>query len=283
MRSYSFSCLGLAVALTLACDSKGNDSDTSDINTGSGTEGDGTEGASSSDGSATGDPQTSVSSGGTTTGADPTATATDPTATATSSEPNPTGQEPGTSTSTTGPDPSGTASNGPSSDVTTDEPPPEPTPCEGEAVELDVAKLAYTYAQLPPAPDPTGGSSGTTGGDPVDPDTVYVRLANQAATCSDPSPGLDCGPNWEVSIRLPPAFQTPGLYHLAGADVTGIAMETGAGQGGDCSFGGGTFSATFQLISIDENEVVGRLCHVENFFFENTVDLEGSFTAPRCQ
>ncbi|MFY0540098.1 hypothetical protein [Nannocystis pusilla] len=50
-----------------------------------------------------------------------------------------------------------------------------------------------------------------------------------------------------------------------------------------CPFGGGSFGATFELISIDDKEVVGRLCHVDFPFFDTKPDLEGKFTAPRCQ
>lgn len=278
MRSYSFTCLSLVFAVALACDSKGDGSgsDTSNIDSSTTDEG-GTEGVSSTGGGSGDEPATTTANPGTATS--PSTTEPD-TATSTS------GYDPtATATSTTGPDPSGTTSHG-SVTHDTDEPPPvEPTPCEGEAVELDVASLAYTYGQIPPQPDPTGdGSSGTTGGEPIDPDTLYVRLSNQVATCADPSAGIECGNQWEVTIRIPTAFQTPGLYHLAGPAVTGTAMETGAEEEPDvCAFGGGTFSASFELISVDDKAVVGRLCHIEWPFFDNKVDLAGSFTASRCQ
>lgn len=281
MRSYSFSCLSLVFAVALACDSKGNGSgsDTSNIDS-STTDDGGTDGVSSTGGGsgpepatttaspATGEPDTATS----TSGYDPTATTgADPTATATST--------------TVDPDPTGMTTVNPATSDTDEPPPPEPTPCEGEAVVLDVATLAYTQGQIPPEPDPTGeSSSGGTGGEPVDPDTLYVRLSNQVATCADPNAGIECGNNWEVTIRIPTAFQTPGLYHLAGADVTGTAMETGPEDEPDlCAFGGGTFSASFELIAVDGQEVTGRLCHVDWPFFDNNVNLEGSFTAQRCQ
>ncbi|PCC73091.1 hypothetical protein SAMN02745121_06447 [Nannocystis exedens] len=279
MRSYSFPCLSLVVALALACDSKPNDSDTANIDSSTGTDGtssDGTDGVSSTGGTSGGDPATTTAG---------TATATVTSASGSTSAGTETATEPGTS----GYDPTATATGTSSevtsaSDVTTDGPPLEPTPCEGEAIEIDAAALAYTDAQVPPDPDPTGESSGTSGGEPPDPNTLHVRLSNQVATCADPNAGLECGGNWEVSIRIPPAFQTPGLYHLLGPDVTGHAMETGNDEDPDaCSFGGGSFSATFELISIDDKEVVGRLCHVDFPFFDTNPNLEGKFTAPRCQ
>ncbi|WAS96121.1 hypothetical protein [Nannocystis punicea] len=277
MRSYSFSCLGLVVALALACDSKPSDSDTANIDSSTGTDGtssDGTEGVSSTGGGTEGEPATTSAGSISATSTSPTSeseggSATDP---GTSGFPDPTGMT-ATSSDVTS-----------ASDVTTDGPAPEPTPCEGEAIVIDAAALAYTDAQVPPDPDPTGGSSGTSGGEPNDPNTLHVRLSNQTATCADPNDTIDCGNNWEVSIRIPPAYQTPGLYHLLGPDVTGTAMETGsADDPNDCPFGGGSFGATFELISIDDKEVVGRLCHVDFPFFDTKPNLEGTFTAPRCQ
>ncbi|WAS91348.1 hypothetical protein [Nannocystis punicea] len=278
MRSYSFTCLSLVFAVALACDSKGDGSgsDTSDVGN-STTEDAGTDGESSTGGS--GDqPATTTAGPG---------TATSP-GTSVGSDGSDTDD---TATSTSGYDPTHGTTNPTSqgSDVTsagTDGPVIEPVPCEGEPVVLDVASLAYTQGQIPPDPDPTGeGSSGGSGGEPVDPDTLYVRLSSQAATCADPSTGLDCGGNWAVTIRIPTAFQTPGLYHLAGLDVTGTGMITSE-EPSECGFGGGTFGASFELISVDDKEVVGRLCHVDFGFLDildEDVNLEGSFTAPRCQ
>lgn len=256
----------------LACELKAGDSDSntagiSDSSSdGSSSEG-GTEGVSSTSGdpATTGGPVSSTGgSASSTTTADPGTTTADPGTSSTS-----VGTSVGTSMSSVTTDPTGD--------------PVEPKPCEGPAAELKVESLSYLYSQIPPMPDPTGGSSSTTGGEPTDPDTVYVRLSNQAASCDDPSPGIECGPNWQVTIAIPPAFQTPGLYHLTGPEVIGSAFETGKDDGnGDCSFGGGSFIASFELIAIDDKSVQGRLCHVEDFFFDNKVDLEGAFTAPRC-
>ncbi|MDC0720775.1 hypothetical protein [Nannocystis bainbridge] len=276
MRSYSFSCLSLVAALALGCDSKPSDSDTASVDSSSsGSASDGTDGDSSTGGATEGDPLTT--SGG--------SSASSPGTSATT-WPNPDSDtDPGTSGATTGADPTGmTSASSTVTSATSGDVPPEPTPCEGEAIEIDAAALAYTDAQVPPDPDPTGGSSGTSGGEPSDPNTLHVRLSNQVATCADPNAGVECGNNWQVSIRIPVAYQTPGLYHLLGPDVTGHAMEAGEVDGPDlCPFGGGSFSATFELISIDDKEVVGRLCHVDSPFFDTKPQLEGTFTAPRCQ
>ncbi len=232
------------------------------------------------------------SSGGTTTGEAPTSSASDPSSPG-SSDPTSPASGPGTATSTTsttGDDP-GTAASTVTSATTvntdTGEPPPvdPPVPCAGEAVPLtDVETLAYLKSQIPPDPNPSGtsGSSGSSGGGEPDPATLYVRLSDQKATCTDPSATLACGPHWEVTIAIPPEFQAPGLFNLLGQDVQGSGSETGPDDGNNmCSFGGGSFPATFEILAIDDATVTGRLCDVKSLFSVD-VALEGSFVAPRC-
>ncbi len=219
-----------------------------------------------------------AATGGTATTATGTATATTASTSATS------GEEPST---TTGP---GTTVGTSASDVTTDgtsetgdEPAPV-IPCEGEGTPLELfpTTMAYLQSQVPPAPNPSG-TSGTTDGGELDPGTLMVKLSNQTFTCADPEATLPCGKLWEVTIVIPPEFQSPGVFNLVGNDVRGVAIETGAGQGEDCSFGGGSFDATFQILAIDDKTVQGRLCNVAHSFFESDPDLEGTFTAARCQ
>jgi len=45
----------------------------------------------------------------------------------------------------------------------------------------------------------------------------------------------------------------------------------------DCS------GRTFEIVSVDDNTVEGRLCHVNNFFSSAVPSLAGSFIAPRCK
>jgi len=163
--------------------------------------------------------------------------------------------------------------------------PPPPVPCEGEAIPLAGIPtiLAYTQSQVPPKPDTTGGDTGGSGGGELDPGTLFVTLSNRDLVCADPEALLQCGGEWEVTIVIPPEFQSPGIYNLLGQDVRGSAFETGSEGGQDCSFGGGSFDATFEIFSVDANTVEGRLCHVNDFFSLPVPSFEGSFSAPRCQ
>jgi hypothetical protein len=154
----------------------------------------------------------------------------------------------------------------------------EPEPCEGEAVPLAAEVLSYVESQIDAGPD------GTTGDDD-DPNLLYVRFSDQTFTCADPHDRLACGHHWELSLRIPSAFQTPGLYSLQFADVQphAFGLETGADFGSDeCDGGGGMAMGTLQVIAIDEDKVVGRLCHVHWWGLDNEFDLDGSFIAPRC-
>lgn len=271
MRSYLLLNATLLLGVA-ACELKitPDDSDTSADSTGPATTSDsgGTDGQTSNSGG---------SSVGTAT--DPTATATSATATtatATATTDATTGM---TSSTTSATETTTTATSGTTSD------PVDPQPCAGDPKEAPGVAIAYIESQVPPNPDTTGGgSSGTSGGDPPDPQTLHIRLSSQTFTCADPAANLQCGPNWEVSITIPPEFQTPGLYHLSGPSVFGGATETGADEGGNmCSFGGGSFWATFELVAIDDAAVTGRLCHIDSPIPFNAAELEGvQFVAPRC-
>lgn len=257
----------------VGCDPKGGDSDTAQLSGGPGeSTSDGTDGDSTTGGD---NPGTSVGSGSASEPGDPSASDT-----ATS------GEIPGDppSTTTEGTTSVGTTESS-TSQGTDPTPADDPVPCEGEALELDAATLAYTYAQLPPwEPEPGDTGFGSGGDDPgIDPDTLYLRLSNKVATCSDLEGGLGCGAHWELSIRVPPAYQVPGIYHLAGPQVFGTVMETGPDEGGTCWGGGGTINGTLEIISVDDKEVKARLCHVDVDLLENVSNLDGSFSASRCQ
>lgn len=196
-----------------------------------------------------------------------------------------TSSDPGTASATTGATSATTVATSQTTVDTSDTSDPPPVvPCEGMATPLvGVETLAYLKSQIPPQPNPTGTSGSSGGGEP-DPATLYVRLSDQKGTCVDPQASLPCGEHWDVTIAIPPEFQSPGVFNLLGQDVTGSASETGPvnGNPNDCAFGGGSFGATFEILAIDDQSVTGRLCHVDAFFSFSEPQLEGSFVAPRC-
>lgn len=260
----------LALALALACGPKLDNDDGGDDSSGAGTTTTG-EAVTSSDSDPTNPSTASSPSSGSDT-ASGTATAASTTGVATTDDP---GTATATATSTS-------ATTVATSD--TSEPPPvePPVPCEGQATPLTgVETLAYLKSQIPPDPNPNPTGTGSTGGSEPDPGTLYVRLSDQAPLCAEPNKSLECGLHWEMTIAIPPEFQSPGLFNLLGQDVTGSASETGPDRGDECSFGGGSFPATFEIVAIDDDTITGRLCHVESFLSVD-VDLEGSFVAQRC-
>lgn len=217
------------------------------------------------DDSSTGsDPESTSTSTGTDPGATSTTTGNDPDVTSTS-----TGTDPGATSTSTGTTTGGLPEDRPA------------LPCEGAATPLtDIPTiLAYTQAQIPPKDDPsTGGGDGGQ----VDPGTIFVTLTDQPLVCMDPEASPQCGGHWGLTIAIPPELQSPGVYSLLGQDVHGNAFETGNEDGQDCSLGGGSFDAVFEILSLDESTVEGRLCHVKPFFSNQVPSLEGSFSAPRC-
>lgn len=243
--------------------SGGSDSSTSNGGTAS-TGGTGVSGTATSTGTS-GDSSTSVADTGEVTDSDPTVS-TGSTTVATSTSGDPTG-DPTTDSDTGNTDP--------------------PEPCVGDPKELElVTAMGYLKSQIPPDMTTSGGSSGSSsGGMEPDPKTLYLRLSSQIYSCKDPTANLECGPEWGVTIVIPPEFQTPGsIYNLAGQDVFAVFSETGVDEGGNnCSFGGGSGGGTFQILEIDDTQVKGRLCNVPDWFwFDTKPDLDGTFTAERC-
>jgi hypothetical protein len=201
-----------------------------------------------------------------------------------------------TSTSTSGEDPTATSATTVSTSTSTSATATSATdttdtgvdlpviPCEGEGVPLVglTTRIGYLQSQVPPSPDTTTTTGGSSGGGELDPGTLLLKLSDQAFTCADPDALLGCGAHWSVTIVIPPEFQSPGVFNLLGQDVRGVASESGAGGGQDCSFGIGSFDATFEILAIDDKTVQGRLCHVNSPFFETDPQLEGTFDALRC-
>ena len=204
--------------------------------------------------------------------------------TETAGEPQPTGPAITTTTETTAtgsePSPSEasvTETDGPEE---TGQPPPiEPTPCEGEAVPLEVAKLARVV--IPDEPECAVQT--TSCWDGPEEGTLEVHLAGQPPACADPDQGLECG-QWKVWIWIPPAHQTPGLYHLTGPALRGVEAVYGADQGdGVCDRTAAEFDATLEIVSIDASGMEARLCHVNSPTLAAIgVDLAGSFSVTTC-
>ncbi|MEZ4383997.1 MAG: hypothetical protein R3A79_21875 [Nannocystaceae bacterium] len=274
----------LALGLSgLGCDSKvdegsataaDSDSDSTGGSDSSSTSGDGSgsSGSSTSGGTAT---STSGGTGGVT--SDSTGGSTDSTSTTDAT----TGMSSVTSATTNSSSVTTDATDGTDSSSTGE--PPEACgdlpPIEGL-----VTSMAYLKSQVPPDMTSSGSSTSTTSGGEIDPSTMYISLSSQAMECKDPNAGLECGPNWEVSISIPPELQTPGVYAVGLGDIHGFAAETGPDEGGDvCGFGGGTWEATLEIVAIDDTMVEARLCNVDEWFWSWTSpDLNGTFYAERC-
>lgn len=259
-----------ALAFAPACVIKGGDDGGASSESSSTDESTGTEGGSST--SVSGTSGGSGGSGG--------SASSEPVTTGGSGMTSDSGTATGDPTSTSG-NTSMSGSGDPTGDPTGD----PPAACEGDPKALEfVTSMAYLKSQVPPDMTTSGGSS-SSGGPEIDPATLYVKLSSQSFTCKDPSAIVECGPEWAVTIVIPPEFQTPGaIYDLAGQDVFATFIETGADEGGNmCSFGGGSGGGTFQILDIDDGQVTGRLCNVPTWFFTETKpDLEGTFVADRC-
>lgn len=112
-------------------------------------------------------------------------------------------------------------------------------------------------------------------------DTPLVEAAN----CEwDPNTWPGCGENWAVTIAIPPASQHPGFFDLGGPHVQGWWYQTGAVlEDHSCDAGSAHLEGVFEILSIDENGVKGRLCQLDSSLFLDPIVLNGIFSAPRCE
>jgi hypothetical protein len=148
--------------------------------------------------------------------------------------------------------------------------------CDADCELEPSTAIAMLYSELP---DYSGSGVGTTaaaGGDPIDPNTLFVFIGEQPQLCEDPHAAMSCGDHWRVTVALPPAFQQPGMYDLA--QLNGFFTVTGPGAGDDCWWGGGTFEGWIEIVSIDEGAVTGSLFNTPTYDF----DANGDFVASRC-
>ncbi|WP_050430211.1 hypothetical protein [Chondromyces crocatus] len=144
--------------------------------------------------------------------------------------------------------------------------------------------LALRGDQFPPFNGGGSSSSGstTTGGGGLDPDTLFVLIGTNGATCADPYGGDEqcLLKEWRVSVGLPLAYQTPGVYSLSDPNLTAhFSEQSPGGAPGVCSGGGGSFmEGTVEVVSIDNQQLVVRFADVWNF----SDALEQDIQVSRC-
>jgi hypothetical protein len=138
----------------------------------------------------------------------------------------------------------------------------EPLPCDGVPAPVDAELLSLV-------------------GTSEEPDALVVRLANEALTCDEPDGWPACGDNWIVDILIPTDIQTPGIYALGD-----VAKASGFTSNDDCNgYVGSNLQGTLEIVAVDENEVTGRVCHLDGAWVDNNpmaIATSFSFAAPRC-
>jgi len=144
--------------------------------------------------------------------------------------------------------------------------------------------VAVRYADLAWPTSESGSSVATTsGGDTIDPDTLFIFVSSETLSCDNPMVELDCGGQWEVSISIPPALQQPGTLLLDSDEINSSFSATGPGSGtldgGDCWFGGGSFwDGAIEILSIEDDNIEFELTDTSDLDF----DADGSYDAAIC-
>ena len=140
--------------------------------------------------------------------------------------------------------------------------------------------IAILRDDLPP-PSGSGSSSVTTGGSPLPGDDLLLITGTEAPVCADPfsSPGCEAQ-GWGVTVVLPAAYQTPGVYSLADSAVIST-FSVGLGSPGNCSGGGGSYlDGTIEVLSVDDQHVVYELSGTAEI--ESFGNADGTYDAARC-
>ncbi|WP_437805915.1 hypothetical protein [Sorangium sp. So ce1078] len=148
----------------------------------------------------------------------------------------------------------------------------DPGPAEPHAI-------ALLRSQRPDTSGSSGSESTASGGSDLDPNDLFIFIANHEISCADQSFPFICG-TWEVSIFIPPALQVPGVIPLDTPELGAYFSAAGPDRGGgDCYSGGGSFfEGTIELVSIDAEKVVFRFEGTDTYEF----DANGEHTALRC-
>lgn len=155
------------------------------------------------------------------------------------------------------------------------------------AVALTRAQLDVLWEEYWANHDPTGGSSSSGGGENLNPNDLFLRLADLGASCDSPITEFSCGGHWQLSIAIPPALQQVGVYDLESPELSAYSYMTETGElhspptsPDDCSWGGGSVGpGTLEILAIDDTEVHFRVELVGGLW---TTNPSGEYTAPRC-
>jgi hypothetical protein len=146
-------------------------------------------------------------------------------------------------------------------------------------VSVPPSAIVIRYGDIPPS-NPGGGTSVTTGGPMIDPDTPYVFVGTSGSTCQDPMASLACG-TWRVAIGIPRALFQPGVLSLNDSRLISVMSSRGPDRGGgDCSGGGGSFfDGTLEIVDIGATIVDIRLAGTSKLDF----NADGAYAATNCQ
>lgn len=152
------------------------------------------------------------------------------------------------------------------------------------AVSLTRAQNDILWDEYWEGKDPSGSTSSGGGGD-LDPNDLFLHLADVGVSCGSPTAELPCGGHFEMTLVLPPDLQQVGVYDLEDPKLIAYSSmsETGephAGDPKDCPWGGGSLGAgSLEIIAIDATEVHFKVTLQGGLWTE---DPSGEYVAPRC-
>ena len=108
---------------------------------------------------------------------------------------------------------------------------------------------------------------------------LFVEVGDTENECTVWADYPDCPNHWRVSIGLPPEVQKPGVYDTKHPDLQSYLRISFDGDPICGTFSEPAMDGSLQIISIDDEKIVGRLCNVPRGYGP---DVNGTFTAYFC-
>ncbi|WP_437321784.1 hypothetical protein [Sorangium sp. So ce385] len=140
--------------------------------------------------------------------------------------------------------------------------------------------------QLPPSPGraiPGAALAAPPDGPSPDPDALYLFLGSAAESCADPWSSVACTGTSRVTLRLPPAYQKPGILDLTDPAIAASFTRSWSTTCTPDDLVSGVFDGgTIEILSIDERGVSCRVYGSHTDLTYGGFDADGLYTASSC-
>jgi hypothetical protein len=153
-------------------------------------------------------------------------------------------------------------------------------PVDGDYV---VSACGALPAAAPPSPAVAARGAAPPGGPAVDPDTLFIRLGSESASCGDPFAAMACDGDSRLSFTLPASLQKTGVLNLSDPAIGAQHARTPGDGAPSCAAVTGAMSdGSVEILAIDETSVSLRVYRSYVSDSTGTFEVDGLYTATIC-